>query len=118
MPVGDVNSTEVGSGARYNDGKADWSLMPLHLLEGTVRVWMYGAQKYAAWNWAKGMAWTIPYACCLRHLFAWFRGEDNDPETGESHIDHAICNLMMLKHFSTHYTEGDDRPKEIFPDNG
>jgi hypothetical protein len=53
MSIGDVNSKERGSGARYNTGKPDWSLLPMHLLEGTVRVWMYGARKYAAWNWAK-----------------------------------------------------------------
>lgn len=110
MPVGDVNSKEKGSGARYNDDKTNWALLPLHLLDGTVRVWMYGAAKYAAWNWAKGMAWSIPYACCMRHLIAWYRGEETDPESGQSHIDHAICNLLMIKHFEEVYREGDDRP--------
>ena len=115
MSIGDINSEEVGSGARYNDGKADWSLMPLHLLEGTVRVWMYGAKKYAAWNWAKGMAWSVPYACALRHLISWYRGEEVDPESGESHLDHVICNIMMLKQFEESYREGDDRPpKKMF----
>ena len=114
MPVGDVNSNEKGSGARYNDDKTDWSLLPMHLLEGTVRVWMYGAKKYAAWNWAKGMAWTVPYACALRHLYAWYRGEENDPESGQSHLDHVICNILMLKHFTESYHEGDDRPLEYF----
>jgi hypothetical protein len=118
MSIGDVNSKERGSGARYNTGKPDWSLLPMHLLEGTVRVWMYGARKYAAWNWAKGMAWSVPYACILRHLFAfWWKGEENDPESGEHHLDHVICNVLMLKHFQTHYTEGDDRPIKEFKDS-
>lgn len=114
MSVGDVNSTERGSGARFNDGKPDWSLMPMHLLEGTVRVWMYGAKKYAAWNWAKGMAWSIPYACICRHLWAyWWKGESHDPESGEHHLDHVICNVLMLKHFERSYPEGDDRAKQF-----
>ena len=43
-------------------------------------------------------------------MFAWFRGERNDPESGLSHLAHAICNLMMLIHYETTYPEGDDRP--------
>jgi hypothetical protein len=42
MAVGDVNSNEKGSGARYNDGKADLSLIPMCTLEDEAKVWMYG----------------------------------------------------------------------------
>jgi len=112
--IGDVASQARGSGARYNTGKADWSLMPTHLLEEVVRVWEYGAKKYAAWNWAKGMAWSVPYACMIRHLYAWWwEGERNDQESGYSHLAHVVCNVMMLMHFETKYQEGDDRPKEF-----
>lgn len=114
MSVGDVNSTSKGSGARYNGDKVDLSLIPLQTLMGEARVWMFGKLKYAAWNWAKGMAWSVPYASALRHLAAWQAGEENDPESGLSHIDHAICNLRMLKHYGTFYKEGDDRPKDLF----
>jgi hypothetical protein len=99
---------------RYNKGKTDYSLLPLHLLEGAVNVMAKGAEKYSAWNWAKGMPWSTPYACAMRHLAAWYKGETNDAETGENHIDHAICNLLMLKHFAETYQDGDDRPKDYF----
>lgn len=114
--VGDVNSTARGSGARYNGGKADLSLIPLCTLEDEARVWMYGKRKYAAWNWAKGMDWSIPLACALRHLSAWQRGEDIDPESGLPHLAHAMCNLRMLTLYSMTYPEGDDRPKEWMPE--
>lgn len=110
--IGDVNSSERGSGARYNSNKPDLSLIPLCTLEDEARVWMYGKQKYAAWNWAKGMDWSIPLACALRHLSAWQRGEENDPESGLPHIAHAMCNLRMLTLYSKTYPEGDDRPKQ------
>lgn len=110
--VGDVNSTERGSGARYNANKPDLSLIPLCTLEDEARVWMYGKQKYAAWNWAKGMDWSIPMACALRHLSAWQRGEENDSESGLPHIAHAMCNLRMITLYSKTYPEGDDRPKQ------
>lgn len=111
-PVGDVHSQEKGSGARYNANKPDLALIPIATLEDEARVWMVGREKYAAWNWAKGMPWSIPLACALRHLAAFQRGEDNDPETGLPHIAHAMCNLRMLTLYSRTYREGDDRPKQ------
>ena len=110
MSVGDVNSPERGSGARYNDGKPDLSLIPLWTLAGEALVWAHGKKKYSAWNWSKGMPWSVPLACALRHLMAWQNGEDIDPESGQSHLDHVACNIRMLKLYSVNYPEGDDRP--------
>jgi hypothetical protein len=110
--IGDVNSAEKGSGARFNGGKPDYSLIPLTTMEDEARVWMYGKNKYAAWNWAKGMAWSVPLACLLRHMAAWQRGEEVDPESGLPHLAHAMCNLRMLTLYSKTFPEGDDRPKE------
>lgn len=112
MSVGDVHSQERGSGARFNTGKVPLELVPLSALEDCARVFGYGREKYAAWNWAKGMDWSIPYACLLRHMAAWFNGEDNDPESGLPHLGHAMCNLVMLSTFARTYPEGDDRPAE------
>jgi len=109
--IGDVNSEAKGSGARFNSGKPDFSLIPLVTLEDEARVWEYGKKKYAAWNWAKGMPWSVPFACAVRHLSAWQRGEDLDPESGLPHIAHVACNIRMLTLYSKTYPEGDDRPK-------
>lgn len=114
MSVGDVNSNEKGTGARYNDGKPDYSLMPMHLFDEVCHVWSYGAKKYSEWNWARGMAWSIPFACACRHLFAYWRGERNDPESGCSHLAHVVCNVIMMIHYEKHYPEGDDRPTQFF----
>ena len=34
-----------------------------------------------------------------RHIFAWWGGEDKDPETGFSHLAHAACCLLFLMEF-------------------
>ncbi len=107
--LGDVNSEEPGSGARYNAGKAAFELVPLMAFEGCARVFDFGRKKYAPWNWAKGMPWSAPYGCLLRHLSAWQRGEDNDPESGLPHLDHAMANLVMLTTYARTYPQGDDR---------
>lgn len=114
--IGDVNSTARGSGARYNTNKPDYSLIPIATLEDEARVWMYGANKYAAWNWAKGMPWSVPFACAMRHLAAWQKGEDVDAESGLPHLAHVMCNIRMLTLYTKNYPEGDDRPpKEMMP---
>lgn len=110
--IGDLTSDDKGSGARFNSGKPDYSLIPLQTLTDEARVWMHGQKKYNAWNWTKGMPWSVPYACALRHLAAWQAGEENDQESGLPHLAHAMCNLRMLTLYSTNYTEGDDRPVE------
>ncbi|HEY0062484.1 MAG TPA: dATP/dGTP diphosphohydrolase domain-containing protein [Telluria sp.] len=114
--IGDVNSQAKGSGARFNAGKPDFSLIPMATLEDEARVWMYGRQKYAAWNWTKGMPWSVPFACAMRHMAAWQRGEECDPESGLPHLAHAMCNLRMLTLYATNFPQGDDRPtKELQP---
>jgi hypothetical protein len=81
----------------------------------TATVFGYGAKKYAAWNWAKGMPWSVPVGCIGRHLLAILWGEDNDKESGLPHRGHVGCNVMMLQHYAKHYTEGNDLPpQELF----
>lgn len=116
MTIGDVNSNEKGSGARYNEGKPDFSLIPLCTMEDEARVWSYGKKKYAAWNWCKGMDWDVPFSCLMRHMAHWQRGEENDQESGLPHLAHAMCNLRMLTLFSRTYKEGDTRPIKWFED--
>jgi len=108
---GDIDSSKRGSGARANRGKCALSLVPLHLFAGAARIFMAGKLKYNEWNWTKGMKWSITMDCLLRHLFKfWYFGKECDPETGEHHLDYAICNLLMLRHYVKSYPDGDDRP--------
>ncbi len=111
VAVGDLNSNAKGSGARKNGGKVSFSIVPLHLLAGCARVLMGGLIKYAPWNWAKGMDWSVCFDCTCRHLFRWwYLREDLDPESGEHHLDHVLCNVLFLRHYAVSYKEGDDRP--------
>lgn len=86
---------------KHDGGKPDWSLVPFEALEGMVKVLEFGANKYAGWNWTTngGFPYTRVLRSCLRHIFAYMRGEDNDPESGLSHIHHAMCNLLFISHY-------------------
>ena len=87
-------------------------LLPVRPLLDVGKVLTFGAKKYEARNWEKGLAWSRPYAAALRHLFAWWSGETYDPETGLNHLAHAACNILFLLEFSKTHEEMDDRVKE------
>ena len=111
MAIGDIDSSERGTGARANNGKVSMSLIPWHLLAGCARVFMGGKLKYREWNWAKGLPWASCVDCTLRHFIRWwYLREDLDTESGEHHLDHILCNILMLRHYIVAYPEGDDRP--------
>ena len=62
-----------------DNAKTRYDLLPPELLEETARVLTFGAQKYSAHNWAQGASWSRYFSAMMRHMWAWWRGEDNDP---------------------------------------
>lgn len=85
------------SGAAKNDGaKCRLHLVPRELREGAARAYGFGADKYARYNWMKGMQWSRLHDALERHLSAFWNGEELDPESGLHHLDHAAASLGML----------------------
>jgi Domain of unknown function (DUF5664) len=82
--------------------------------EDCCAVFDYGQKKYAAFNWCKGMQWSIPLACAVRHLLKIIENQQaKDDESGLPHVGHIYCNLCMLITYHITYTEGDDRPRSL-----
>ena len=96
-------------GKKLDDGKLPYDLVPGEALEEIVKVLQFGARKYDAHNWCKGMHWSRAWSAVMRHLWAWWRGQDNDPETGLSHLAHAGCGIFFLIWFELHKVGTDDR---------
>ena len=92
-----------------DNAKTRYDLLPPELLEETARVLTFGAQKYSAHNWAQGASWSRYFSAMMRHMWAWWRGEDNDPETGFSHLAHAACCLSFLIAYQRRGLGEDDR---------
>lgn len=84
------------TGVKNDQDKLRYDLIPPEALDSLARVLTFGANKYADRNWEKGMDWGRVFGACMRHLWAFWRGEDKDPETGYSHLEHAICNIAFL----------------------
>lgn len=103
------DSTSDHKGLRFNEGKLRYDLVHPLAHEGMVKVLTAGANKYAERNWEKGMAWGTVLASLKRHIAAFEKGEDYDPETGLLHIDHAACNAHFLSAYYKIYPQGDNR---------
>jgi hypothetical protein len=92
-------------------GKVRVDLLPVHPLTEIARVLTFGATKYDERNWEKGFDWSRIYGAALRHLLAWWDGEDLDPETSMSHLAHAATCVMFLLEYEKTKAGVDDRPR-------
>lgn len=96
-------------GRKDDEGKTPYELLAPEFLEATANILRLGAVKYGAGNWELGMAWSRPFGALMRHMWAWWGGENTDPETGESHLHHAACCIMFLIAYEARKTGKDDR---------
>jgi len=97
-------------GIKHDQDKPRMDLLDPYAIEQLAKVLTFGASKYAAHNWREGISKSRLIAAALRHLFAYLGGQDKDPETGLSHIGHAMCCCMFLLGLE-HRPELDDRWK-------
>lgn len=87
-------------------------LLPPDALMAVAEVLAYGAEKYDADNWKKGTDWHRYYGAALRHLFAYWEGEDLD-ESGYLHLAHAACNVLFALAYQLRGIGSDDRDKGV-----
>jgi len=101
----------VSKGTKFDEGKPRLSLVPKEAYWGMAQALTFGAKKYSAHNFKNGLEYHRLADAALRHLTSYMDGEDNDPESGLSHLDHALATLAMLKYMSVNKPEMDDRYK-------
>jgi hypothetical protein len=107
---------EPRAGRKDDTGKLPLGLIPREALLAEAAVLAFGAQKYDAHNWRKGMRWSRLGDAAMRHLLAWLDGEDLDPETGLSHLAHLRCCAGFLLNYAEHGVGEDDRhPRVVDP---
>lgn len=89
---------------------ARFDLLPWDVLWEVAEHYGRGAAKYEERNWEKGYMWSLSYSALMRHLVAFWNGEDIDPETGSHHLDAVIFHAMALRRYTVAFPEFDDRP--------
>ena len=103
----------IPQGRKDDSGKLPWSLLPSDAVEEVVKVLGYGAKRYTERNWEKGVLYSRVFDAMMRHSWAWFRGENNDKDSGITHLAHAVCDgLFLLAYIKRKMTKFDDRPRK------
>lgn len=99
-------------GTKHDTGKPPLTLVPRAALEAIARVFAFGMKKYSRDNYKKGFEYTRLMDAAMRHIVQAVDGEDTDPESGESHVAHALCCLSMLLECQRLGTLTDNRYKK------
>jgi hypothetical protein len=92
--------------------KLRWDLLPVREIEEVVKILTFGAKKYNDNNWKEGRDVKSEdryFAAMMRHLVAYRKGELIDPESGLSHLSHAMCNVLFLMYFQNEDSSGNIR---------
>lgn len=85
------------TGSKHDSGKPLMGAVPPNALLAVAKVLTFGAEKYGRDNWRQVASAETRYLdAALRHINAYQRGEAVDPESGESHLAHAVCSLMFM----------------------
>jgi hypothetical protein len=98
-------------GRKDDSEKIRLDLIPPELVFAVGSILTFGAVKYADRNWEKGMKWGRVFGALMRHMWAWWRGDTCDPETGKSHLWHAACCITFLIAYEERNIGEDDRAK-------
>ncbi len=116
---------------RDNKGKLRYDLLPPEAIEVIVKIYTNGAKKHSEFdadgnmtfdasnNWRKGQKWMDAIASVKRHIAAFERGEDYDPDPSMGgntfHLASACWNLMSLLVFYRTHPELDNRISTTTP---
>ena len=84
---------------KHDQEKTRLELIPVSGIEGIGRAMTFGSKKYEDHNWTKGFNYSRLIGSAMRHLNAYNEGQDKDPESGLSHLDHlGACVVMLIAH--------------------
>ena len=92
---------------KYDEGKRDYTLLPINELEQVLDVLEFGTKKYKPNAWQGVPNGLERYKkAMLRHMMSYLKGEYTDKESGLSHLSHLATNVLFIMWFEN------DRDKE------
>lgn len=107
MPVkktGAARQFETGAQRDSGEGKPRMSLVPHKALHDVMQRYLAGAEAYGENNWKLGMKNSVLYDSAMRHLMAYWTGDES-----EDHLGAALWNIMGLIDNQDKRPEMDDR---------
>lgn len=96
---------------RYGIRKVPLHLVPPVAVAQMACAFRDGGAKYGPYNFRdEKVSASVYYAAALRHLTAWWDGEDLASDSGEHHLAHAMaCMAIVLDGQGSEFLN-DDRP--------
>ena len=99
LPIPNINARVLAEkvGAKHDQGKPRYDLIPVHAEAEFVDVLTFGATKYAPNQWRNVEGARERYtAAAMRHIAAYRMGETHDQESGKHHLAHAMCCMAFI----------------------
>jgi len=103
------------TGGEKGQKLARFDLIPAGPLRRLAEHYGYGAFKYEDRNWERGYPWSLNFSALNRHLWAWWGGENVDPDSehGTLHLTAVAWHAFALLEFMETKPEYDDRPNTV-----
>lgn len=91
--------------------KAPLSVVPMNVIAEIGVGMLEGAAKYGRHNYrGVGVRSSVYFDATMRHLIAYWEGQDTDPDSGMSHLTKALCSLVVWRDAMARGQCEDDRP--------
>lgn len=110
-PAYEYNGKSTNPKDAVGIAKAPLSTVSAPVLAELGVAMMEGALKYGRHNYRTiGVRSSVYYDAVMRHMMAWWEGEDIDPDSELSHVTKAIASLVVLRDAMLQEILTDDRP--------
>ena len=101
------NNPKTAVGAK----KIPLEVVPPSAIHALAEAFSDGAKKYGPYNWReKTISSSVYYGAALRHLCAWWDGEDIASDSGVHHLYHALACIAMVIDGASVGKLNDNRP--------
>lgn len=93
-------------------GKPQMSGIPPIAIMALGMAMQDGVNKYGLFNWREtGVTASVFYDAMLRHILAWYSGEEHAPDSSIVHLGHLMAGAAILLDADYHNVLNDDRVK-------
>lgn len=95
----------------FGSKKIPLEVVPPSAIHALAEAFSNGAKRYGAYNWReKHVSSSVYYGAALRHLTAWWDGEDVAEDSGYNHLHHALACIAILVDGKSVGKLNDNRP--------
>lgn len=98
----------------FGAAKVEIDKVPPALLLNVADAMAFGAAKYGPYNWRTAkISSSVYYAAMMRHIQAWWDGEDLAPDSKVHHLAHAAASIALILDTMGSDLLNDNRPPRV-----